>query len=217
MYIGTLYTLTINQGGYVRSFPMVKVVFILFIIGFISSVAHAQDYPALPGVMNNTGLQPYGTYDGVQENISIAGGDLNIYIPLLKLPGRDGLDFTLGLTYDSNLWSLHDTFVAQANQNNLNWQTDPNLSPGLWRLAVPTLTDQYSFEGYAGSAGSLSPLYCVTNFVLVTPDGSKHAFANLRDCNFYNNTGINNVDISESGDGSFIRLDVTNPADIVAI
>ena len=175
----------------------------------------SQDYPAPPSVGNSTGLQPYGTFDGVRENISLGTGDLNLFIPILHLPGRNGLDFDIGLVYDSNIWSLHDTYVVYSNSHNLNWQRDP--AP-LWRLSVPSLTWQYAFEGIGSfSHGSI---YCNTNFVLTTPDGSKHTFVNLRDCNDTNPPDSNippAVNISESADRSFIRLDTTNPNDIVAI
>jgi hypothetical protein len=57
--------------------------------------------------------------------------------------------------------------------------------------------------------------------VLTTPDGSKHTFANLIEssCNDVNQPGGPyplNVPISESANGSMIRLDTTNPQDIVA-
>jgi hypothetical protein len=107
----------------------------------------AQDAPAPPWTGNTTGVQPYGTFDGVMENISLGTGDLNLSIPLLSLPGRHGLNLTVNLIYDSNIWSLLDTFVYQVNTHVLNWQKDLGVPPSLWRLSVPTLTFQYAFVG----------------------------------------------------------------------
>lgn len=47
----------------------------------------------------DTGIKPYETYDRGQESVNIGSGNLNIQIPLLHLPGRNGHDFDVTLTY----------------------------------------------------------------------------------------------------------------------
>jgi hypothetical protein len=53
----------------------------------------------------DTGIKPYETYDRAQENINVAGGNLNIQIPLVHLPGRNGHDLDVSLTYNSQIWT----------------------------------------------------------------------------------------------------------------
>ena len=57
-----------------------------------------------------TGLKPYETYAGTGENINLGTGNLNITVPLLKIPGRAGHDFDLQPSYDSKNWALRKQF-----------------------------------------------------------------------------------------------------------
>src|SRR6266849_3094919 len=45
------------------------------------------------------------TYVGDHEQINVCTGNLHLEVPLLKLPGRNGHDYTLALSYNSQLWS----------------------------------------------------------------------------------------------------------------
>ena len=53
-----------------------------------TNTAHSQGIPNFPTALNDTGAPPYSTYEGVLENISVASGNVNLRIPLLKLLGR---------------------------------------------------------------------------------------------------------------------------------
>src|SRR5260370_23319835 len=80
------------------------------------------------------------TYLGGSENINLGMGNLNAQIPLLHLPGRNGHDFNLTYSYNSNIWWVfypHDTnawapldryFWIPQNQSKL-WSL--NLAPKL--------------------------------------------------------------------------------------
>ena len=67
----------------------------------IASPAFAQD----PALMEN-GNHPEETYDGIRENVNLATGNVNLSLTLLKLPGRNGLDYVLPMNYNSQVWYL---------------------------------------------------------------------------------------------------------------
>jgi len=76
---------------------------VVVLIGLLSQspIGVAQD---IPGLQNETGIDPYETYDGTRENINLATGGLNLSIPLLKLPGRNGFDYSVSYAYNSQFW-----------------------------------------------------------------------------------------------------------------
>ena len=62
--------------------------------------------PTLVTPETMTGIQPFTTYDGIQEHIALTNGNLNFYLPLFKLPQRSGRIWELGVEYDSKTWQL---------------------------------------------------------------------------------------------------------------
>jgi hypothetical protein len=140
----------------------------------------AQSAPTKIDANNAGGVQPYNTYGGTHENINLATGDLNLQIPLVSLPGRDGFDLNLSLVYDSKIWNLHGVRPMHSINAVYWWDDITNPSGEItsanldlaWRYNIPTL---YSTLVTTGSGASTT--YCYGNFVVVTADGGKHPFS----------------------------------------
>src|SRR5262249_45691356 len=79
------------------------------------------------------GAVPFQTYLGEQENVNAGSGNLNIQLPLLKLPGRNGHDFEFSLTYNSQIWWM----LSGTTPNNINYYSWQHNVPWGWNL--PTL------------------------------------------------------------------------------
>lgn len=188
-------------------------------------VARAQSAPNQINPGNATGIQPYNTYGGVRENINLATGNLNLQVPLLTLPGRNGHDLVLGLEYDSKMWSLHYFFDPETGFEYYEWEYEGR-SPALrtpsgflgddlgWRLNIPVL--QSSWRSY-GVSGSLS---CQADFIVTLGDGSKHSFRNRANCWQTVNGRLypspaSSITVSDSDDASYLRLDTSNESDVV--
>ncbi len=75
----------------------------------IASPAFAQD----PALMEN-GNHPEETYDGIRENVNLATGNVNLSLTLLKLPGRNGLDYLLPMNYNSSSIAWYTPFPTDA-------------------------------------------------------------------------------------------------------
>ena len=94
---------------------------------------------------SSTGPAPYSSFGGVHENINLATGDLTLQVPLLTLPGRNGLDLSIGLTYDSKFWNVN--YMVDPNNPDawLYWWTTEDRQPAVdagisgWRLSLPVL------------------------------------------------------------------------------
>jgi hypothetical protein len=164
--------------------PMIRIGFALFAcISFIlSSSAHsfAQSYNAITQSMS--GVQPYQAYDGSHENIDLATGDVNIQIPLISLPGRNGHGLDLGIEYDSKVYGLRGGVSPYGGPPVYWWQIGaryPQLSPSHvgWRLMLPFLE---SVDIVSGSYPN--QISCAEYFVLTSADGSTHQFGNEDYC-----------------------------------
>ena len=179
---------------------------------------YAQSIPNQLSPNNETGTPPYVAYGGVRENINLATGDLNIQIPLLTLPGRNKLDLNIGITYDSKYWVLNYSDDGLGDLTYL-WENQPS-APYLdnsWRFNLPVLqTTEQDF----GARSGFSDTGCWSKFVVTMPDGGKHIFQNKAGCWGYNTTGTHsfptfNRPLWDAQDTSLMRLDTTNPADVV--
>src|SRR5512146_844715 len=80
---------------------------------------------------NDTGLRPLTPYFTGDGNVNLTNGNLNVVIPLITLPGRNGLDYTFGLVYDSKIWSPHPSYAA-ANEAHYQWTDDSSYYGGGW-------------------------------------------------------------------------------------
>src|SRR5580693_3100361 len=109
---------------------------LLFVASIASSVSAQTTFS--PDLTNDTGVKPWEQYDGANEKVNVGGGNLSITIPLIDLPGRNGQDLKLALTYNSQHWSPVGTVGTKGVA--INWQTQQaNIpSPG-WQINLPIL------------------------------------------------------------------------------
>ncbi|MGH7771441.1 MAG: hypothetical protein ACREQA_04320, partial [Candidatus Binatia bacterium] len=180
----------------------------------LTAALQAQSSPTGVNAGNATGIQPYNSYGGVRENINLANGNLNLQIPLLTLPGRNGHDLGIGLEYDSKIWQLHSEFIMETGEWWYWWDVEYRLpAAGYvgWRLSLP------SIQSSDGQFGIMNPTFCTMNFVVTLADGSKHPFGNRNNCTDSNGSPrpSSNVPISDSEDASFMRLDTSTSEAVV--
>ena len=143
------------------------------------SFAFAQQ--ADPGL--GAGVVPHQTYLGEKENINLGTGNVNLQIPLLHLPGRDGHDFSLGLSYSSQIWYVHTFTNPQTHQVIYQWAK--NTSGWYWN--IPTLTSDANVPPYSLTPG---PYTCNGNYRLTLWDGRVIYFPYVySNCVYTNSSG----------------------------
>ncbi|MGE5110967.1 MAG: RHS repeat domain-containing protein [Acidobacteriaceae bacterium] len=178
---------------------------------FLGVVASAQTYSTISQSMSGT--QAYQAYDGVRENIDLATGNLNLQIPLVSIPGRNGHNFNIGIEYDSKTFYVTGTNGGTGTYwywDRVRRDTSPLDASKLgWRWMLPVLTRSTVSCGTACSYQ--------TGFVLTTPDGSTHQFRNAG-ANYNNGriSGGGADSLYESDDNEFILLDTSSPTDAIA-
>jgi YD repeat-containing protein len=152
-----------------------------------SLLAQAPTTPAMNRVgVTDTGVHPYGAYDGTNEHINLENNNVNISVPLLSLPGRNGDDLKLSLIYDSNMWG------EQAEWENLqpgpHWITQwaienkfPYIADG-WNLSWPTIIGTGGVIHYKNGQSGDNYLSCTGSTTVMLSDGSRHIFNNNEGC-----------------------------------
>ncbi|HYM76312.1 MAG TPA: hypothetical protein VE377_10075 [Candidatus Dormibacteraeota bacterium] len=142
---------------------------ILFSVLALSTLVQSQTIPEL-------GVHPEETYDGVRENVNLATGGLNVMIPLLKLPGRNGLDYSMKFTINTPYFT-----GACGSWSGCNGSGGASL----------TRSNQIGF-------GPTRPVYyqpdynhkCMGVYYLWFGDGSIYTFPNLRtSCQYWTQVG----------------------------
>src|SRR6266403_5881549 len=114
----------------------------LLLVGLGAPLLHAQ--PAPPTQItpsNDTRTNPYGSYSTDAGNVSLSNGNLNLNIPIVSLPGRNGHNFVLALQYDSKIWSPSAT-INTSTDITYQWmaeQRNPAVGDMGWRLSIPGL------------------------------------------------------------------------------
>lgn len=198
----------------------------LAVAAALASSCFSQTTPNQIGPQNVTGIQAYDPYGGVRENINLGNGDLNLQIPLVSIPGRNGHDFSLTLHYDSKIWNPHSEYDSDTGLTFYYWGTDYQ-STGVvgsfgWHFNVPILMATL-IQPFTSNPN----YYCYGRFILITADGSKHSFfaanplAGVR-TGCYLVTGQGNVPHPEvniptggANDSAYLLLDTSNSTDIV--
>ncbi|MES2394026.1 MAG: RHS repeat-associated core domain-containing protein [Acidobacteriota bacterium] len=153
--------------------------------------------PAAPAIdrigVSDTGTRPYGSYDGVLDNVNLENNNLHLTVPILSLPGRNHFNLDLSLLYDSSIWRLrHELDSARPNPESgegpqpvwlTQWaieQRYPAVGTG-WSLSWPTIIGSgsiYYSTGYTGNDWNV----CVGSTTVTLQDGSRHTFANNAGC-----------------------------------
>ncbi len=156
---------------------------------------------------NDTGVRALQTYSGTHENINLANGNLDLDIPIVSLPGRNGLGLHLSLQYDSKIWMPHATYSLTGSDLTYAWRSerrDPGIGDLGWRLGLPVINrGDIVADSYGNVTGR-------QDTIVTLADGGKHSFGGART----GTSGVSNP-IMDSEDGSFATLDRSNPVDIV--
>jgi RHS repeat-associated protein len=198
----------------------------LILLTALPRLAQAQSIPNQIGPQNATGIQAYDPYGGSHEDINLGNGDLHLQIPLLSLPGRDGHNLSLALNYDSKIWNPHSEYDSVSGQTFYSWDYDDPSTGAVgtlgWRLNVPVL-----LSTLIQPINSNPNIFCYGEFILITEDGSKHAFftanklGGVRNgCYQVLNGQINqlpqyDIPIGPANDASYYLLDTSNASDVV--
>jgi YD repeat-containing protein len=122
-------------------------------------------------------LDPMNQTGGGGENP--LSRNYNWNLPLVNLPGRSGLDLSLGLSYNSLVWTRSGNFMSFDDDHGFP-------SPG-FRLGFPTLQPMY-----------FNPEVGTTAFLLIGSDGSR---TELRQ--------VSSSELYESADSAHVLLDTS--------
>src|SRR5882762_1290396 len=184
---------------------------LLFVLLFESASVVDAQAPLSPAfgrdASTDTGVRPYVPYAGVQENINLTNGNLNLKVPLLTLPGRNGHDFTLELQYDSKIFKLDIGYDASSNSVGGAWMIErrsPNDRGVGWRFNIPYINGFSGVDAYYNT--------CIGSTTVILSDGGRSIFNNNPGC-----PAPDQVPVMDSEDTSGMQLDVSNPNDVIAI
>lgn len=164
---------------------LVALSFAFFLAVSFAHQSLAQDFPPPQG-----GMYPNQSYYGDNESVNLATGNLTISLPLIKLPGRNGLNLDLTYTYNSQLWYI-------ASQNvwiNAHWETHYYWSYKLpWSHSdLPQVNRNVHTLMYDSGGGGthVGSVYCDTNFRIDFSDGAVESFTGVQAyCYRITNTG----------------------------
>jgi hypothetical protein len=162
-----------------------------FTLCMLSALSLMGQDAYIPQVDN--GIHPYGTYDGLHENVSLMSGNMSFCIPILSLPGVLNRSLSIPLCYNSQYIEL-ENYGTQSNVpvtalSYFPWVWGPNtphLGPG-WTLTARPVT-------YIGPGGSS---------VLFMPDGARYPITN----NPYDTGYIQGSNDIEYGNGYIYQRD----------
>ncbi len=155
-----------------RCNPNISVSFaalLLFLAVFGATSGRAQTAPP-PTTAGDTGANNFQSYDGEHETVNLGTGNVMVSVPLLTLPGRNHLDYSVGLVFNSHNWAF----------SNEVWFND-NLGMVVTRTgAVALIPGPYSLiSGTAGQAGAVS---CVTPYTLMDENGGQDNLIGREGC-----------------------------------
>jgi YD repeat-containing protein len=144
------------------------------LVGLGAPLLHAQTAPPTQITpSNDTGTNPYGSYSTDAGNVNLSNGNLNLNIPIVSLPGRNGHNFGLALQYDSKIWSPSAT-VNTSTDITYQWmaeQRNPAVGDMGWRLSIPGLDVGPYISDQSGN------LIGIGDYFITLQDGSKHTLS----------------------------------------
>lgn len=171
---------------------------------FFPCSAHAQSKPSQVEPNNTTGTPPFGSFGGQNENVNLANGNLNISIPLFSFGAR-GMGLSLNAVYDSKIWHPSQWFDETILQNVYDWDTQDNGTLGWNVTGLPALT---AIERCTGCDDPVTRVNWYEHFIVTLPDGSRHEFPGV-------STLSGSPKISDTNDGTLLRINITDPNDAV--
>jgi YD repeat-containing protein len=225
--LGTMILESVNRLTQGRSVMHAMQSCVLILLTATCIPSHAQSNELLPGY-NRTGIAPKDAFAVDNENINLTNGNVNISIPLLHLPGRAGHDLDLNVTYNSNHFSptgVQQTYGCSGDGCRpsygvaaFGWQLAPGNGVAFagGNLSIPTLTFGWTYyltdNGSDGVHTWSYDEYCYALFSYTDETGAQHPFANRNDCQItgYPIDTAAAQHISDSSDGSHLRLDTSN-------
>ena len=145
----------------------------LLAVALCLGTAHAQ-------VLNEYSIDPsVHTLPGSEQAGVDAGGDINLQIPILTVPGRGGLDYTITLGYQSSItpfqgegwiglgWSFNPGSITRQVQGGAPWYSEANgvdflkppcFSPDVYFVTIPGRgTAAVSRQAICPSQGDIPP------------------------------------------------------------
>ena len=169
------------------------------VVGPLARSANAQSAPATQITpSNDTGLKPFAVYSSDAGNVNLANGNLSLQIPLLSLPGRNGLNLVLAAQYDSKIWTPSATY-SSGTDITYTWkaeQKDIPLGDLGWQLNWPSIHQgPWIYDQLGNHVGS-------GDYIVTLPDGGKHNLGALSP-------------LLDSEDASSLRINSSNPNDIL--
>lgn len=185
----------------------------------------AQNY--VPPQPDNTltpadpiGITPKPSAAGTYEAVNDLNGGLSFFLPTLTLPQRGGWNLTLGYYNTSPQWHVHqdvsvvDGYGAGNNEpTNLNYTDSLEPFQGGLNINLPTLRASIEYTGEDQYNGNNYPVLCLTNWVFSDWSGIQHQFSNITVCSMIQAPGATAstlAEVTDSSDGSWLRLDTTN-------
>lgn len=218
--------------------------FLIACFTLLAASVEAQSYtPTLPDNMltpaDPIGIPPGSSSTGTNESIGLSNGSLNIFIPALSLPQRGGWDLTLGLVHHSTSWHMQQNINIVSNpyvQYNYGDTTKftnlmTNYPNHAVALNLPQLSASIEYVGDLQAyflhdpttESAQLPVFCVMNWVFTDWSGNAHPFSNIASCSsetcniqasFCHSIPGNVVNLGDSTDGAWLRLDTSNKSDI---
>jgi RHS repeat-associated protein len=158
--------------------PIFLLIFVVLLPLYVVAQAVYQD-PSL-----GYGVTPYQTYLGENENINLGTGSLNVKIPILKLPGRNGHNIDINLSYNSQPWYVF-SFTNPLGQTTYSWATGPYG----WSWNIPSVTSETGVPPNSLTMGSYE---CTGQYRLTLWDGRTIYFPSVySNCYWINPNGAN--------------------------
>ena len=214
--------------------------FVTIVIALLaaSRVGAQVSAPTTPDNMLTTtspiGTPPGVATDGDNESVNLSNGALTTYIPLLSIPQRGGWSLPLAFIHNSNFYHLIISKTANGGQNSSDSNRfedvirqdvyfGHNAGTGVFMSNVPRLaasidyagnwTHSSSFNGQS-TVDSIMGIFCSTNFVFTDWQGSSHPFSISYACNQTSQMQAPFVPstVGDATDGSFYRIDLSNPS-----
>src|ERR1700730_8283145 len=90
---------------------------------------------------NETGTSPYGSYSTDAGSVNLSNGNLSLSIPIISLPGRNGLNVPLTIEYDSKIWTPSASYASPTDIM-YQWKSEQRYSLGDlgWQFGTPGVT-----------------------------------------------------------------------------
>ena len=145
------------------------------------------------------------------DNIGLFNGNLNLSIPLgQRYPLREGFDYQLVLSYNSNIWDYKQSSPAVTTALP-NKKSNAGLG---WDISLGRLIDPFSADNglgkwvYVSPDGALHPFYTSLHYDIVEPDDNVFY---TRDGTYYRLQQLNaTTTLIESPDGTVRTFELAN-------